>query len=96
MYVWLEQSEVLQIKTKKYTVFMNNRDKDQTTAWYEQIKKRTIKASAEITGKMDHRSDLLVAFTMRGAIVIYPTIFSNIIKNVYKVCSFYKKCDICC
>ena len=33
MYVWLEQSEVIQIKTKKYTVFMNNKDKDQTTAW---------------------------------------------------------------
>lgn len=39
MYVWLEQSEVIQIKTKKYTVFMNNKDKDQTTAWYEQLKK---------------------------------------------------------
>mgnify|MGYP001723785863 CR=1 FL=1 len=38
-YVWLEQSEVIQIKTKKYTVFMNNKDKDQTTAWYEQLKK---------------------------------------------------------
>ena len=34
MYVWLEQSEVIQIKTKKYTVFMNNKDKDQTTAWW--------------------------------------------------------------
>nr|WP_288665045.1 GntR family transcriptional regulator [uncultured Dorea sp.] len=39
MYVWLEQSEVIQIKTKKYTVFMNNKDKDQTTVWYEQLKK---------------------------------------------------------
>lgn len=39
MYVWLEQSEVIQIKTKEYTVFMNNKDKDQTTAWYEQLKK---------------------------------------------------------
>ena len=39
MYVWLEQSEVIQIKTKKYTVCMNNKDKDQTTAWYEQLKK---------------------------------------------------------
>ena len=39
MYVWLEQSEVIQIKTKKYTVFMNNKDKDQTTAWHEQLKK---------------------------------------------------------
>ena len=39
MYVWLEQLEVIQIKTKKYTVFMNNKDKDQTTAWYEQLKK---------------------------------------------------------
>ena len=39
MYVWMEQSEVIQIKTKKYTVFMNNKDKDQTTAWYEQLKK---------------------------------------------------------
>ena len=39
MYVWLDQSEVIQIKTKKYTVFMNNKDKDQTTAWYEQLKK---------------------------------------------------------
>ena len=39
MYVWLEQSEVIQIKTKNYTVFMNNKDKDQTTAWYEQLKK---------------------------------------------------------
>ena len=39
MYVWLEQSEVIQIKTKKYPVFMNNKDKDQTTAWYEQLKK---------------------------------------------------------
>lgn len=39
MYAWLEQSEVIQIKTKKYTVFMNNKDKDQTTAWYEQLKK---------------------------------------------------------
>ncbi len=68
MYVWLEQSEVIQIKTKKYTVFMNNKDKDQTTAWYEQLKKSgAIKASAEITGKWTARSDLLVAFTfMRG------------------------------
>lgn len=44
MYVWLEQSEVIQIKTKKYTVFMNNKDKDQTTAWYEQLKKRSHKS----------------------------------------------------
>ena len=65
MYVWLEQSEVIQIKTKKYTVFMNNKDKDQTTAWYEQLKSGAIKASAEITGKMGTaRSDLLVAFTL--------------------------------
>ena len=56
MYVWLEQSEVIQIKTKKYTVFMKNKDNPHTTAWYEQLKKSgAIKASAEITGKMDRQ-----------------------------------------
>ena len=64
MYVWLEQSEVIQIKTKKYTVFMNNKDKDQTTAWYEKLKKAEQKHPQKLPVKWTARSDLLVAFTL--------------------------------
>ena len=65
MYVWLERSEVIQIKTKKYTVFMNNKDKDQTTAWYEQLKKAEPKKHPQkLPVKWTARSDLLVAFTL--------------------------------
>ena len=38
MYVWLDQPEMIQIRTKKYTVFINDKDKDQTNAWYESLK----------------------------------------------------------
>ena len=38
MYVWLDQPEIIQIQTKKYTVFINSKDEDQTTAWYELLK----------------------------------------------------------
>lgn len=39
MYVWLKQSEVIKIQTKKYTIFVNSKDKDQMDDWYEQLKK---------------------------------------------------------
>lgn len=38
MYVWLDQSEIIQIQTKKYTVFINGKDKDQTNVWYKSLK----------------------------------------------------------
>ena len=39
MYVWLDQENVIEIKATDYTVFINSKDEDQTTAWYEQLKK---------------------------------------------------------
>lgn len=38
MYTWLDSQEVIQIKTSKYTIFLNSKDEDQTTEWYELLK----------------------------------------------------------
>lgn len=38
MYVWLDYPEVIQIKTSKYTIFLNSKDEDQTVEWYEVLK----------------------------------------------------------
>ena len=38
MYIWLDSQEVIQIKTSKYTIFLNSKDEDQTTEWYELLK----------------------------------------------------------
>lgn len=38
MYVWLEYTPVIQIKTKEYTVFINSKDANETKQWYDELK----------------------------------------------------------
>ena len=38
MYVWLDQENVIEIKTTDYTVFINSKDADEMNAWYQALK----------------------------------------------------------
>lgn len=38
MYIWLDDKEVIQITTSKYTIFLNSKDEEQTKSWYEELK----------------------------------------------------------
>lgn len=39
MYVWLDQKNVIEIKTADYTVFINSKDTDEMTEWYQELLK---------------------------------------------------------
>ena len=39
MYVWLDQENVIEIKTADYTVFINSKDTDEMNTWYQELLK---------------------------------------------------------
>lgn len=37
MYVWLKETPIIEIKTDKYTIFINSKEDGQTEKWYEKL-----------------------------------------------------------
>lgn len=37
MYVWLKETPIIEIKTDKYTIFINSKEYGQTEKWYEKL-----------------------------------------------------------